>query len=393
MATYSDKLQRIIKILEGRAGFSGIVPGTKIYQLAESIAYELMQVQHEIQETDRKKSISSSKNNELDEIGERFFGVKRLGEVKPFITPSMKALKFYSEVGSFGDINSGQDIIVPEGTIVSGIVDGIIFKFRLDKSFILNKNSRELYVSATLIQGSSERIPSNTLTTHNFNIYSQSINNLLKVNNPVPIMSGRKTESDDEYRFRIANALRSFAVTSAPSIYQELIKLPEVSNVYIENGSNGGGTFTVYVQGTTPVTSESALESVRVSLSQIVSPWQVGYNVVSPYYIGISVTLRLLLNATYSPRIGSLVSEKVIDYLNNFYGEEFYINNILQVANASHPNIVSVNFDSVRVYTGQDNIRSYTEVDFTTDSNPILFLSNLEKLIAEPINTPVSIVL
>jgi hypothetical protein len=400
MATYKDKQDRILKVMSERAGFSSLVPGTKGYQLAEAFAYEQMLQESEIEEFTRKNSILTAKKQELDDIGENFFNVKRLGNIKPFITSSMKALKFYVDTAqSFGQINvikqAGieipQDIIIPEGVIISGTKDGIDYKFRVSKTTILPKDDNVAYVQAELMQGPLAQIPANILKMHSFTKYTQATSNMLKVTNPVPVMNGRQSESDDNYRFRVSNALSAFPRTNTTAIHQLLTELPAISNVYIEPSSNGGGTFTVYVQGTTPITGDEIIREAEMVLERVISPWIVSYTVVKPSYIGIQASIDMVLRDSFNSNITSLISQKVTNYLDNFDGDTFYINSILSLVQGMHQDILDVSFNYVRVYSGSEDIRSYEELDFTVNPNPIISISIKEKLISEPISNPITL--
>lgn len=400
MATYRDKLERIIRTVEQKTALSNLVPGTKAYQIAEAHAYEQMLQEAAMDSWSEKNSIVSATGRDLDEIGKEFFKVQRLKGIAPYISSSMKALKFYVEGGlTFGDINStqisgasvAQDISIPEGTLISGSKSGTSYQFRVTEDTVLSKNSSEAYVNAQLIQGPLDQIPSGILKLHSFEGYSQNVNKLLKVTNPVPINSGREEESDSNFRYRISNSLRSFPKTTAIAIHQIVSSMPGVSNAFIDSAANGGGTFTVYVQGTTPVTGDEIIEDVEMALMQIVSPWQINYNVVKPNYLGISCSVEVILRDSFNENMGKLIGTRVSDFLNNFNGETFYVNSILSLVQGLHSDILDVKFNYARLYVGSEDIRGYTEFDFETEPNPTIELSSKEKIIAEPMVNAVEI--
>lgn len=391
MATYSDKLNRLIKALEARTGLSSLVQGSKAFQIMESVASELMQLEYKIEEYVNNVSLLTASGNYLDKIGENFLGIKRLEEVEPYVTESMKAIKFYVNSGVFGDINkdtsgAALDIVLPEGVLLEGKINNKTIRLRLSKTTELKKDESEKYVSAEFVQGEITSIPAGTIKVHNFKNYSQAVNDLLKISNTMPIASGREKESDTNYRFRINNALKSFPKTTYPGIYEAITTTPGVSNAFIERSSNGGGSFTAYVQGVTPITGDLVIEDVKDRLSSVVGPW-VTTQILKPNYIGVTASISIstygaIENADY---ILETIKDKINEEVNNFYGSEFYLNTLLKIVTSSHSSITTADFDYVHVYTGADDIRGFYEIDLEADSNPLLYISNKEKLIVEPI--------
>jgi uncharacterized phage protein gp47/JayE len=386
MADYFGSLNRVLNSFKEKIGLQNLVPGTKAYQIAESIAYEETIVEAKIDMYANKNSMLTATGTDLDKIGFDLFGLERLREERTSITIPMKVLKFYVEIGVFGDINRGQDglpnnIVVPKGTSISGDIDGITYMFSTDQEVTLGLNESEKFVSAVMIQGFTSLIPTNTLTSHTFMGYSTGISKLLKVTNPSPISTGRPAESDDNYRYRISNSLRSRQTTTFYGIENVLLQVAGVSSVNIVNATSGGGTFTVFVQGTTPVTSDDVITRCNDAIAAFVPPW-VTFNVFKPYYIG----LEIVLNATVkqvSDTVSTSVIEAVSSLINNFGGDVFYINSILQQAQFADSNILDIQFDTCRRYSGADIYRVYEEVPSTGNSTIEVF--QLEKLILEPI--------
>lgn len=391
MATYADKLERIKKNIQGRTGLSNLVPGSKAFQFIEATSFEAMQLEYKMEEYVRRVSILTATGKDLDNIGNKVVGVKRLGQVVPFVTASMKAIKLYVKSGVFGDINKDVnenpiDIVVPEGVIISGILSGQSIRLRISKQVTLSKDASEAYIDAEYLQGPVSAIPTGIINSHNFKNYTQAINNRLLVVNSVPIGSGREEEADDNYRYRIVNNPRAIPKTTYQGIYQAAITTSGVSNAFLEQASNGGGTFTIYVQGTTPITADEVVEDVNLKVSDIVGPWVV-FNVRKPNYIGLSASLSIDTFGTLTnpEAVRDKIKALISDQINNFYGTEFFIESILRTAISAHANISNATFDYVHVYSGAGELRGYQEIDLNENQNPVLYLSSKEKLIVEPI--------
>lgn len=381
-------------------GLKNLVPGSKAYQIAESMAYELMMQEADQEEYGKSNSIAISTGSDLDRIGEDFFRVSRLDSIRTYTSSRMKAIKFYVDSGlTFGSINYDSstgtnvpmDITIPEGTTISGTRNGATYRFRVTADTVLSSDDSEAYVPTEIIQGSLSTIPSNTLKTHSFTNYTQNLNRLLKVTNPVPISTGREKEEDEDFRYRIPNALKVFVKTNTPSIYELLTNLPEVSNVYIDEAANGGGTFTVYVQGITPVTEDSLLEDVQSLVSDTISPWVISYNITKPNYIGLYMSINITVRESVSASFAESIKNSIDTFINNFYGEKFYVNSILSLVNSLSSKVLTSSFNYVRVYTGDEDSRRYTEINFEETPNPVLYINSKEKLIVEQVSNSISV--
>jgi uncharacterized phage protein gp47/JayE len=397
MATYSDKIERIKKNIQSRTGLSNLVPGSMAFQFIEAVSYEAMQLEFKMEEYTRRVSLLTSTGKDLDNIGKKIVGLDRLGTVAPFVTKSMKAIKFYVKGGVFGDLNKDtdgntRDIYIPEGVAVSGNINGKIVKLRISKAITLLKYESEMFVDAEYIEGPLSTIPTGIIKTHNFKNYTQAINERLLVSNPVPIGTGRETESDENYRYRLINSPKAIPKTTYQGVYESATMVNGVSNIFIEQASNGGGTFTIYVQGITPITADEVVEDVMLKIEDTVSPW-VSFIVKKPNYIGLAMSFTVeTFGAITNPNvIVSKVEALVSDQVNNFYGSEFQINSILRTVYSAHQNITRVTFDYVNIYTGAGDIRGYIEVDFDTNPDPVLYLNNKEKLIIEPVHNSISL--
>lgn len=391
MATYQDKLLRIIQKITERTGLINIVPGTKAYDIAQAVASELMEIEKKIEDDNKKNSIAFAEGEDLNKIGEEFFGVTRRRSVSLPISDSMGAIKFYVRSGTFGNINNGENILVPEGTIIESTINGVLVKLRTTYDTILENNISEKYFSAELISGSIDSIPSNSLTKHNFINYANNLSNLLLVTNPISITVFTPEESDNNYRYRIKEAQKAFVKTNIAGIHDLVTGYPGVSYAIIDPSSNGGGTFSVYIQGTTPITTDELIQDIEILLSENIGPW-IQYDVVKPNYLGLQMEIKIITKdpTKYNSDEGFIenIKEIISIYVNNFFGKEIYLLEILKEIENLSDDILDVEFVSLKLYNGIGRTRSYTELE---TENPKIYLSDIEKLIIEPISNPITV--
>lgn len=395
MATFQDKVNRIVQSLTQRTGLINIVPGSIAHQISEAVAYEQMQIESIVENDAVANSILSATGNALDAIGAKFLGIERRRETKTFVTSDMKLLKFYVKQGTFGDINSGLNILIPIGTTIEGSIDGIFIRMRVTEQYTLLASDYEKFISVEQIQGPVESIPSGVLNKHYFTDYSQSQVGSLLVINPNIIATGSPKESDENYRYRISNGLRAFAKTNTFGIFDSVTSVPGVSYAIVDPFHNGGGTFAVYVQATSPITPDSLLDTVKEVCSQNIGPW-VTYEIIKPSYIGLELDITLTMRnpLTYLGNTGFLftVQDRISSYINNFIGDTFYLLDITKIVEDSHEDILEAKFNIVNRYVGLlDKFRVFESVNLIDNYNPTIGISNTEKLVVEPIVNPITL--
>ncbi len=79
--------------------------------------------------------------------------------------------KFYVAKGKFGDIWKNKDIIVPEGTVLEAVRDGLIYRYTTIDEIVLPARSSEKLVSAILTQGENVALPRGAVNKHYFTRY------------------------------------------------------------------------------------------------------------------------------------------------------------------------------------------------------------------------------
>ena len=397
MADLNNSLLRISDNFKKIFGPNSSTPGSKLYQIGESIAFESYLAADTIDTFIYENSLATATGRTLSNIGSNFFGIDRIQASTPIISASMKAIKFYTSNGvTFGTINQingvGSDITVNEGTLITGFYNNTEYVFRVTADTILAASANESYIPAEMLNGDSNLIPSNILTTHNCTTYSTAASNFLLVTNPVAIGMSTPEESDNNYRYRLINTLRAKDVTSFYGIKNELLQLPGVSNIEIIPGSYGGGTFTAIVQGITPITSDDLINTVSQAISNIVPPW-VFFTVEKPNYIGLTMSIGLNISTSdyISAQVVSTVQRTLADYVNNFYGTVFDIQMLQIIAQQALPTSYIATLNSVQIYTGNGEFRMFEEFDLSLVDKKIYFTTTDKLIIESDLYEPISI--
>ena len=270
--------------------------------LAEAVSQELARANAEDRRSFDSYQLTQAEGKELDDLSLTIGGPKRRSASTASVETFHRNLYFYTEAGTFGDINGGADIIVPANTIIRTRREGRpdIAEYRTSESFTLGSDTSLAYLSAKAVtMGSGLNVAENTLRYHTFTNYTESAKELLKVNNDFPILDGTDREDDDRYRYRLFQNFPALVKNNTANIRLQGLGLPGVEQVRILPGYFGIGTAAVIVFGIDNETTYALTESLFDKLREIQGP---GLKVVP--IAGVKVyfdfDVRVLLQNTLS---------------------------------------------------------------------------------------------
>lgn len=257
--------------------------------LYEGISKELLRLNSETSSAFDALQLEYASGESLSAIaGTR--GIERLLPARSGVSANEYNLYFYSD-STFGNINSGKDIVIPAGTkIFPRTVDGnpsIVYK--TNAAYTLKANLKIQYCSVSAVTiGRSQNVSANTLTSHGFTNYTQGSAKLLKVKNRFAITNGRDIETDSSLRYRTFRHYSTLVKESDGSMLLAGIEVPGIENVIVKPGYFGIGTIGVFCFGPEGITNNTTLQSVQSRLVSTLPPGVKLY--VSP---GVSVSLDL----------------------------------------------------------------------------------------------------
>lgn len=252
----------------------------------------------------------------LDLIGD-IFGVARLAQTTSTVISDDNNFEFYVRTGTFGQINNGNPIIVPQGVIVSSSSPNGP-TFIINQAVTLLAAASSAFFSATSsVPGSAGNVASDVIDQSNFTNYAQSNYGTLLVTNNFGVVGGNDAESDDDYRYRINLKITSRAGANQAALQFAILQIPGVQNVVFEPQA---GTFTVYVYGIAPQVPTSLLQLVQTAISNTAAFPLTGL-AVAPNLVGISlqttVTFIAGVSAADQTAILQLAVAAAQNYINN----------------------------------------------------------------------------
>ena len=194
----------------------------------------------------------------LDLIGE-IFGVPRLTQSTASVDIGDNNFEWYVRSGTFGDINSGQDIVIPSGIYIytaAGINGPIYVAVAVTCPAAA---SSQPFSATSLYSGSAGNAPADIFCTSNFTNYTESAYGSLLVTDNYGIVGGSDPETDANYRYRIQLKIQSPNRSNEAALRFQCLLIPGIQNVVFDSAA---GTFTCYAYGVT-LTVSALLQSVQ----------------------------------------------------------------------------------------------------------------------------------
>lgn len=386
--------QEILAILQS-TGILNTSPGGKARALADIIADRMGDLETRQFVTVSQNLIPYATDTALDALG-AIFGITRLPASDSSSPSTDGNFEFFVNSGTFGDINSGNDIIIPAGTrIFTAASNGPIYT--VDIQTTLPKASSSAFVSASsLTTGSSGNASSGVFNRTSFSNYTQSDFGSLQVTNNFGIIGGRDAESDDDYRFRIQLKLQSTGGNGQVDLRTAILQIPGIQDIVFNPLA---GTFEVFVYGISPVVAPSLLQLVQTTIDQSTAYPLNGLAVV-PDLVGISLSTTL----TLQPGLSSVDQTTVINnaqtaaanYINNLtVGQEFVINEVAVVVLGSDTRILDIGkpnqpLNSIFIWRSRSDGTRFSQFlvnDYTPATGERIIV---EQSISNPINLAVA---
>lgn len=272
----ADSIQRLVQ----STNINQMSPGGKARFFLSTVAKEHAQLNQQFNDNLLVPYIRYSPGKYLDLFGD-MLGLPRY-EATHAVSDRTNFM-FYVNSGKFGDINGGSGFSIPSGTIVStiqfagdiitpGLEEQPSVSYATIESIYCDPNSAYAYVTVKAsIEGDESSVPRNTLRQHNFSGYTESAKNTLLCTNRFAIDNGSNRETDDSYRYRLANIFKAKNQATEASIRLAALSVPGVSDVYPVNAEQGPGSFGLYIESTTSTVSSALVSSVADTVQRVTS--------------------------------------------------------------------------------------------------------------------------
>jgi uncharacterized phage protein gp47/JayE len=342
--TEQDIVSASIDELSQYTNITQLSPGSKTRFLLDTIARE-QSLQHKVFDSNLMNAfIKYADSKFLDYLGD-MLNLARTESTHA--SDDTDNFMFYVSTGTFGDINGSSSFTIPAGTIVSTVpYDGSVITPGLESqptiqyvtttAAVCSSGISFVYVPIrAVIEGRNSDVPRSVLNKHMFTTYTASSQNKLKCTNRFSVSNGEDRESDDSYRFRLANLFRAREMAVLSSIRLAALSVPGVIDTKEVICEQGPGTFSLYVTGTTPTTSPKLIQEVSSSVNSVTAFG------IRPFILGpIPMGLEFVVAVKWNPRattaqitLGYIAMRNILEkYLNETkIGEEVVFSDLVDV--------------------------------------------------------------
>ena len=311
-ASYSSDILAAL----AQSGITQLAPGGKARAFADIIASELGILESNQFVNITQTLLPFATGDSLDLIGQ-IFGVTRIQRQDGYSDSSDNNFQFYVRTGTFGDLNSGNDISIPANTqIFTSAPNGPVYL--TDAVTLLAQNSVQSFSATSVCTGSAGNAASGVFTRSNFTNYTQSAFGGLLVTNTYGVTGGRDTEDDDSYQYRIHLRLISQSGINEAAIRYQLLQLPGIQDVVF---STSAGSFLVYLYGISPVIPPSLIQLANTAISTTAA-FPIQGTALMPDLVGIS------LSTTVSFTSGVAAADQAVILSSAATAAANYINNL-----------------------------------------------------------------
>jgi uncharacterized phage protein gp47/JayE len=325
-----------------QTGIRQTSPGAKARAFCDVVGAKLGEVEARQYINISQTLLPYATQQNLDFLGE-MLGVRRIPRSDVNISQSENTFRFYVLRGTFGGINSGNNIVIPEGTRLATDADNGAIFVTVGSTTLLAGNSEQFVSAQSLSTGAAGNAPSGIFTRHNFTNYTDSRFGSLLLTNENALVGGRDEEDDESYRYRINLKLQSHGGSAEGDLRLGILQVPGVQDIDFERLA---GSFNVFVYGISPAVPTSLLQLVQTQIDDKSAYPLIG-TAVAPDLIGISLTTAVRISATTSASdrggIVAIAARAVDDYINNLkVGQTLVINEIADRILGADPRIVDI---------------------------------------------------
>lgn len=316
--------------------------------LSESVSNEIINLRRENERFFESNQLSNATGEELDSLA---FETYRLTRRPPSFSKTSyrhSNLHFYVEQGTFGDINGGVSITIPEGTLIStkSTFEDNTIVYEIVDTYELGSDENYVYCSAVALNpGSYANVSTNSLNYHNFLNYGDVLNDTLKVTNKYSIVNGEDEESDTALRYRAANHIQSLVNSNRDAVFLKTLGVPGIKEVRIIPNYFGIGTTAVVAFNQGRELTQDTVSLIEERLLELQMPGQ-NIQVINGITVYLDFKIKVYIKAGLSEiEKQNIISEIRRDIANLIKIKEF--NNFLDFTEIS--NIIKRRFTSDKI--------------------------------------------
>jgi uncharacterized phage protein gp47/JayE len=310
--TRTEMVAESLQALVDDGKLTNVTAGSTVRLILESMTTHLG-VAYSTMQLNMAMSILSTANGYfLDLIGESLFGIVRSTAVAASTTIDDPIVKFYTSDGS-PLVSHLVGTSIPAGTRIYSANDTLTYTVTHDVA--VGSAQVEAYVPVHAASaGEGYNVGTGVLVKHSLP------DTTLKVTNIASIDNGLSDEEDDNYKFRISRALKTYSRANATAVRLAAVSVPGVADVILTSTASGVGTFDMLVL---PIGNRVGSETLRAVQSAVNFVKAVGIlsSVREPDYVPIELVIRVKFQPGTSEARQFDAKEKVVNAVLGYIGE------------------------------------------------------------------------
>lgn len=329
---------------------------------SEILANEITNQRQSIVNAFDNMQITNATGSNLDALAFERYAVARKSSSKSKSNSFERNVFFYVSDSTFGNYNNNQNIIIPQGTLLSSSYNfsnsDIIYE--VTEETVLLADETFGYVSVEAINaGFNYNVSENSLIFHNFEGYTDSYTNALQVTNRYPILNGNDTESDDDFKFRLTNFMTAAVNKNNDMLTLAALQAPGVLEVKVIPSFHGIGTTGVILFNSGRRSSDEVELDAASFLLELNSP---GSNVILSKGINVFLDfdLRVYIRPTLNTNEREILKDNLTQEIYRLVKDNEY-SGFIDFSLISSYVIQNRNYNSITGYGSDSNNRNIFE--------------------------------
>lgn len=405
---YSELVSTALEELKAKTNITQMTPGGKARSLLEIVMRETANAYNSFSTDMLQAFVKHAEGRNLDAIGE-MLGLTRTPASRNLADSNSQVQKFFVRNGTFADINGGVGFTIPAGTIVqtrSASTDEQPIRYLVIEDVTCSAAASSAYATIQAIEfGSDANVGAGRLNVHDFEQYTDYLNETLKTTNIEGVVFGTDIENDTNYRYRITQQTLSSEAANATAIRLAALSVPGVADVLLDEYSRGIGSGAVYIKSVVPTVSELLISTVQDVLDRS-KAFGNFVEARQPILIGTEMVVKLnlydIIPASERAELIEKVRSRIYQYINGLdINEDLEVDLLVREILNADSNIKSIGTPSRPIdqlyiwkYSASEDSRvRYTAIDGYDAKNFERIVTEFSEMIdsADPITVLINI--
>jgi len=368
---YGTLVQKSLQQLVSRSAITNQTVGGIARSLIEVINLNIAEYYDILDINTAMGFVSTAEGYFLDLIA-KLFNITRMQATSASVSSADSVQQFYVATNYLSTYIPTLTIV--GGTTVSSADGSIVFTVPSNTTFGPTDTSVYVPIIANGT-GTNYNVPVNTLVSSSIGLSQVFTTNVAVVS------GGSNIETDDNFRYRIANATLSAAMANKTAVTLAALSVPGVANVIIEPYARGIGTFDLIVVPVSGLATAGMISAVQSAINSVQALGMTG-TAIAPTVIPVSITINLVFVPGTSVAMQGNVQASVQNAIQNYIvnipiGGTFVLDALTQTIMNVDPSILDYSITSYyfnEQLTFQGNVNSYWDQMFYPDlslANPI----------------------